>query len=292
MENTDMKSIQQTGIIISLSRDIESEMTRLGAVAAGLHDKTDFLRDRLTPECIKLLHYIASVRNQNAHESVKMSDEDIELFVQSCESVMRELKSLSTGETEIPSDGGIAENIVMSKNGDEFDHEFLLQLNSTWRILAWIPFVNVLYLLGGILKELKNSALYILLILFYFAGIILAGTGLSDGNTFFLWSGIFIFVMVWLYALILRLHDKELKLHKNFCFIPGLHLVYLCYMTWRKTPAVHFIFYAIMAALYFTGAAFLYKDSAGKFGFIMLGISYLGGITDSFFTRIKISKEQ
>lgn len=287
MENTDMKSIQQTGIIISLSRDIESEMTRLGAVAAGLHDKTDFLRDKLTPECIKLLHYIASVRNQNAHESVKMSDEDIELFVQSCESVMRELKSLSTGETEIPSDGGIAENIVMPKNGDEFDHEFLVQLNSTWRILAWIPFVNVLYLLGGILKELKNSALYILLILFYFAGIILAGTGLSDGNTFFLWSGILIFAMVWLYALILRLTDREIKLHRNFCLIPGLHLVYLCYMTGRKTKALHFFIYVLLLASYIAGAVLLYKKSSGISGLVLLGISYAGGMTDSLFAGMK-----
>ena len=292
MENTDMKSIQQTGIIISLSREIESEMSKLGATAAGLHDKTDALRDRLTPECIKLLHYIASVRNQNAHESVKMSDEDIELFVQSCDSVMKELRSLDGSVKSDSDDTGFEQNVPVKSAADDYDDTFLGQINMVWRVLAWIPFVHIAYLIGGIFRELKNSAIYILLILFYFSGIILCAAGLSDRNSFFLWSGIFIFVMVWLYALILRLHDKELKLHKNFCFIPGLHLVYLCYMTWRKTPAVHFIFYAIMAALYFTGAAFLYKDSAGKFGFIMLGISYLGGITDSFFTRIKISKEQ
>ena len=57
--NINPQSIQQTGIVISLSREIESTMTKLGATASGLHDKTDFLAPKLTPECVKLLHYIA-----------------------------------------------------------------------------------------------------------------------------------------------------------------------------------------------------------------------------------------
>lgn len=292
-ESIDSKSIQQTGIIISLSREIESEMSKLGATAAGLHDKTDFLRGKLSPECMKLLHYIASVRNQNAHESVSMSDEDMELFVQSCDSVMKELKSLSGAASEIVDDEkSFEQSVPAGKNTDDFDDTFLRQINIVWRVLAWIPFVHILYITGGILRQLKNSAIYILLILFYFAGIILAGTGLSDRNSFFLWSGVLIFVMVWLYAIILRVQDKDVKLHKNFCFIPGLHLVYLCYMTGVKTPVVHFLFYTVMAILYIAGIFLLYKDSAAVYGLIMLGISYTGGIADSFFSRIKISKEQ
>lgn len=38
-ENINPESIQQTGIIISLSREIETAMTRLGATAAGLQTK-------------------------------------------------------------------------------------------------------------------------------------------------------------------------------------------------------------------------------------------------------------
>ena len=99
-ENINPESIQQTGIIISLSREIETLMTRLGATAAGLHDKTDFLAPKLTPECIKLLHYIAAVRNRNAHETTSMTQDEMELFVQSCESIVKELESLLPHEEQ------------------------------------------------------------------------------------------------------------------------------------------------------------------------------------------------
>ena len=285
-ENMNAENIQQTGIIISLSREIESSMTRLGATAAGLHDKTDFLAPKLTPECIRLLHYIAAVRNRNAHESTSMSSEDMELFVQSCESVLKELASLSPEEEQkvsIPQ----AEEILQKSAGDDYDRSFGKQFHQTWRILAWIPIVHLLYLAGGVLKELKNSALYILLVLFYFSGIILIGAGLHDRVSFFWMSGLLIFVMVYLYSLILRIQDKENKLHLNFCLIPFLNLIFLCYMIRKKTPLLHFFIYGVLIVLYGTGVYFLYKESGGVTGLILLGISYIGGITDSFFARIK-----
>lgn len=290
MNEINAGSIQQTGIIISLSREIETVMTGLGATAAGLHDKTDFLAGRLTPECIKLLHYIAAVRNRNAHETTSMTQDELELFVQSCESVLQELNGLLP-QDEAKIDTIPGKDDIMQKSAPEsYDRDFLQQLNYAWRILAWIPFVNILYLGGGILKELKNSAIFILLVLFYFSGIILFGTGLSDGNRFFIFSGIFIFVMVWVYTLVMRLHDKENKLHKNFCLIPGLNLIYLFYMIRQKTVLTHFLFYVLLTGFYFAGIHFLYRDSGGVIGFVLLGISYIGGIVDSLFAKLKAVK--
>lgn len=281
----DPQSIQQTGIVISLSREIESVMTGLGATAAGLHNKTDFLAPQLTPECIKLLHYIAAVRNSNAHESTSMTQDELDLFVQSCESVMKELEKLSGGgeKSVIPP----AEEIIQKSESEDFDHIFLKQIHQTWRITAWIPFVHILYLIAGILKELKNSALYILLLLFYFSGVILVGTGLSDRIKFFWISGILIFVMVWIYSLILRVQDKENKLHLNFCVIPGLNIVFLCYMIVKKTPVIHFLVYVVLTILYFTGLKMLYTTNGGIPALVILGISYVGAVTDSLFAKLK-----
>ena len=286
-ENMNAENIQQTGIIISLSREIESCMTDLGATAAGLHDKTDFLAPKLTPECIKLLHYIAAVRNRNAHESTSMSMEDMELFVQSCESVLKELGSLKVGNEQQPLSVPQTDEFLQKSASEEYDSSFIKQIHQTWRIFAWIPFVHILYLAGGVLKELKNSALYILLVLFYFSGIILIGAGMHDKVSFFWMSGIFIFVLVYLYSLILRIQDKENKLHLNFCLIPFLNLIFLCYMIRKKTPLIHFFIYVILIVLYVTGIHFLYKESGGVIGLVVLGISYIGGIVDSLFARIK-----
>lgn len=281
------ESIQQTGIIISLSREIETAMTRLGATAAGLHDKTDFLAPKLTPECIKLLHFIAAVRNRNAHESTSMTQEDMEMFVQACENVLQELESLQSDETLKSPPMPHSEEILQKSANDDYDSSFFKQIHQTWRILAWIPFVHILYPAGGVLKELKNSAIYIFLTLFYFAGIMLFGTGLKDKVKFFLISGILIFVMVWLYALILRIQDKENKLNINFCIIPFLNIIYLCYMIRKKTPLLHFFMYVILIVLYIVGIKFLYREAGGTVGLILLGISYVGGIVDSLFARIK-----
>lgn len=288
-EGINAQNIQQTGIIISLSREIETAMTRLGATAAGLHDKTDFLAPKLTPECIKLLHYIAAVRNKNAHETTSMTQDELELFVQSCESILKELETLM-GPNEESKSSIPAENEVLQQSDPEaFDRDFWKQLNQAWRVLAWIPFVHILYLAGGFFKELKDSAIFILLTLFYFSGIILIGTGVKDKNSFFWISGLLIFAMVWIYSIIMRLIDKENKLNKNFCLIPGLNLVYLCYMIRKKTVLTHFFIYVILIALYLTGINFLYKSNGGIFAFVILGISYIGGIIDSLFARIKTS---
>ncbi|MBR1965402.1 MAG: hypothetical protein IKA22_02205 [Lentisphaeria bacterium] len=289
--NINPQSIQQTGIVISLSREIESTMTKLGANAAGLHDKTDFLAPKLTPECVKLLHYIAAVRNSNAHETTSMTQDELELFVQSCESVLKELEKLSDNSVNEKKTAPAAEEILQKSDSEDFDHTFLKQIHQTWRILAWIPFVHIFYLAFGILKELKNSALYILLLLFYFSGIILLGTGLSDRIKFFWISGIFIFVMVWIYTLVLRVQDKENKLHLNFCIIPGLNLVYICYMIGKKTPVVHFFIYVILCVLYILGLRMLYMTNGGTTAFVILGISYVGAVTDSLFSRLD-SKNQ
>lgn len=288
-ENINNQSIQQTGIIISLSREIESAMTRLGATAAGLHDKTDFLSPKLSPECIKLLHYIAAVRNRNAHETTSMSDEDMELFVESCENVLKELEKLQPDENLKSQPVPSADEILQKTESYDYDASFLKQFHQTWRILAWIPFVHIIYLAGGVLKELKNSAIYILLVLFYFSGIILIGAGLHDKITFFWSSGIFIFVLVWFYSIILRIQDKENKLHRNFCIIPFLNIIYLCYMIRKKTPLVHFFIYILLIVIYCIGINFLYRESGGITALVLLGTSYIGAVIDSFFARLKNS---
>lgn len=284
-ENIDAQTIQQTGVIISLSREIESVMTELGAEAAGLHDKTDFLRPRLSEECVKVLHYIASVRNSNAHENVTMTKEDMELFVKSCETVLQELKELLPEKSE-KKDIPPTEEVMQKSDQKDYDRDFLMQVNQIWRMLAWIPFVHCLYFAGGILRELKKSAMYILLFLFYFSGIILIGTGISDKNTFFWGSGLFIFVMVWLYTLLVRLFNKEIKLHLYFCLIPFLNIIFIVYMLKCKTPIIRLGLYVALLILYASGIYLLFN---GKiiFGSVLLGISYVGGMVDSLFSKIK-----
>ena len=127
MENINAENIHQTGVIISLSREIESEMTKLGATGAGLHDKTDFLSPKLSDECIKLLHFIAAVRNRNAHETTSMTKDEMELFVQACSSVLIELKSIEPA-SESPDEPPLQENEILQRSAsNEYDAMFVKQ---------------------------------------------------------------------------------------------------------------------------------------------------------------------
>ena len=130
--------------------------------------------------------------------------------MQSCESVLKELETLQGGMNNAQTPLPPVETLIDSGKNDNYDAAFAQQIHQAWRILAWIPFVHILYLAGGLLKQLKSSAQYIFLALFYFSSIVLIGAGLHDRVTFFWGSGIFIFVLVYLYALILRLSDKEI----------------------------------------------------------------------------------
>ena len=93
----------------------------------------------------------------------------MELFVQSCESVLKELGSLKVGTEQQPFSVPQTDEFLQKLASEEYDSSFIKQIHQIWRIFAWIPFVHILYLAGGVLKELKDSALYILLVLFYFS---------------------------------------------------------------------------------------------------------------------------
>ena len=143
MAEISLKSINQTGLIITLSREIESLMTQLGATEAGLHDKTDHLATELPEECVKLLHYIAAVRNKNAHEVTDNEELDMEFFTASCESVMNELRQLLAKKKNIEVELDVAPQV--NYEVENIEAKFGYEFKAMMRICGYFPFLNGVY---------------------------------------------------------------------------------------------------------------------------------------------------
>ncbi len=89
----EQQRIELVGKIIVSSGAVESALRRRGATGAGIHELTDSLGDALPPEAVRLLHYIAAVRNKAAHEGAdaELTDFDPAFFAEACAAVLREL---------------------------------------------------------------------------------------------------------------------------------------------------------------------------------------------------------
>ncbi|QJW96877.1 DUF4145 domain-containing protein [Frigoriglobus tundricola] len=86
--------------------DIELAITRvkalesllehaLGATGKGLHEKVSSVQDRLPPQLVRKLRFVATVRNKIVHESAYTQIDDPGGFVRACDEAEAELRALT-----------------------------------------------------------------------------------------------------------------------------------------------------------------------------------------------------
>ncbi|MBQ9788416.1 MAG: hypothetical protein IJW31_02290 [Lentisphaeria bacterium] len=290
MGEISLKEINQTGLIITLSREIESLMTQLGATEAGLHDKTDHLASKLPEECVKLLHYIAAVRNKNAHESAVNEDFDMEFFSQSCELVMEELRQLLLKEknTEVEINTAPQLNHEVENTEAKFSSEFQAMM----RICGYLPIFNGCFFLYKLAVQVVKAIDMVAGIVFFLMSMIIITGSLLDRNYPYFYCGLILFGGVYLYGIILALISKEkIKNFRNFAFIPIFNFGYFIYGSYVKFKVASLIYYAIALGLYISSFVFYYKFSNFSYalhsalGCYLMGL--VGAINDTIRGKIK-----
>lgn len=291
MNEISLKSINQTGMIITLSREIESLMTKLGATNAGLHDKTDYLASRLPPECVKLLHYIAAVRNKNAHESVDFEEIDMELFSSSCESVMFELRKLLPEEEQKK----LTISSVPLVNHDVVDIErhFSDELKTFFRVCAFIPFLNVVYLMFGLFRVVAPALDKIIGIIFFLMSAIIIVGGIVNKNKHALYMGLILYGVVYLYGIILSfLQREEIKLHRGFAFMPILNLGFFIYGSYIRISMFKFSYFLLLLLSYVVGIIAYSRYSKLEISFWIMSSVYILGMLTALFDTISQKNEK
>lgn len=292
MSEISLKSINQTGLIITLSREIESLMTQLGATEAGLHDKTDHLAPKLPEECVKLLHYIAAVRNKNAHEVTNAEDFDMELFCNSCEAVMEELRQLIAKEQNV----AVEVNNVPQVNHEvaDVEAEFVNEFKAMMRFCGYLPFFNIIYFAYKVLSEIFRAASMVAGVVFFLMSFIIMTGSLLEKNYQYFYIGAGLFAAVYVYGMILAfVTRKEQRKFNGFAFIPILNFGYFLYRSYEKFKLLPLIYYTIAIVLYCGSFICYYKlnkyESALYCALICYLMGLIGAISETFRRNMKKS---
>ena len=64
---------------------------KFGATGKGLHEKAESVSSKISKQCLKKLHFIASVRNKAAHENPQIAKQEIGNVRNAFKEVMKEL---------------------------------------------------------------------------------------------------------------------------------------------------------------------------------------------------------
>ena len=135
----EMRDEMLTGHVIVAAGKLERMLKEAGATAAGIHDSVSEIENKLSPECVKKLRYIASVRNKLAHGESLSEPLDLEVFDTACNEVALELKRCA-GKKGRQKTEHAPENMI-----DELDREFRLSVKKRLRLCGMIPGLNIVY---------------------------------------------------------------------------------------------------------------------------------------------------
>ncbi len=225
------------GQVILTARAIESRLHEIcGGEVAGIHALTEILGSRLPGELKRRLHYLATIRNQAAHEAdFALSPEEFATFRNVAAETQKELARLFPAAAgRSPASGANAE-----PDSAEPELEVERELYSSWAhkftLLGYLPVVGGLNLLRLLLLALCEQIGLLLLILFYFSAIpmIVQGVRMPEDRGL-LYVGAGTALAVYIATLLLACRFKIRGLPKIFYWVPGLHIGYLAVLWGEK----------------------------------------------------------
>ena len=83
-------------LAVTRTKALESLLEHgLGATGKGLHEKVSSVQDRLPPQLVRKLRFIATVRNKIVHESAYTQIDDPGSFTRACDEAEAELRAMA-----------------------------------------------------------------------------------------------------------------------------------------------------------------------------------------------------
>ena len=79
--------------LIKIAQDIETVLEEdYGATGKGLHEKASSVESQLTPEVMKRIRFIATIRNKAVHDDIQSAEKEIENVRSAAEAVYLEFR--------------------------------------------------------------------------------------------------------------------------------------------------------------------------------------------------------
>ncbi len=226
------------GEIIVTARRIEA-LLRQGAEseAPGIHALTEILSSQLPATLQGKLHYLASVRNQAAHEEeFALTAEEFAAF-RCCAAEVEEDLSRRFADKPVPGERNDGANASSGAEW-EVERELWMRWAHTIHNLGFVPVLSVCNLLRLLIGTIYEQIGAGLLIVFYFCAIpmIIEGFRGNAQSAAMLKLGIAIAAAVYIATLIMGWKRKVPGLPRIFYWVPGLHIGYLV-MWWGRNMA-------------------------------------------------------
>ena len=294
MENTaDDQALRAAmiGEIILASRQIES---RLHAIcdpceAAGLHALTELLSNRLPESLQRELHYIATIRNNAAHDAdFNITAEDAARYKHAVEHAMKTLDTLfpaqdSQTANAVPAPAPEAADTADAESDPEknlaVEQELFAEITRKLAILGYFPVAGLLFLLYVLSYAVFLQGYLVLLTALYGCAVILGIKGyMSPADRGLLYVGSAAFVFVYTVTAILGFRKPLKHLPKFICLLPGINVIYLP-VRWLIDLAWGRFLTAFFGLAAFAGAVVLVCKGQYSYGALCVGISWIASLT-------------
>ena len=260
-------------VIVAVGK-LERMLKEAGATAAGIHDSVSEIEDKLSPDCVKKLRYIASVRNKLAHGEALSEPLDLTVFDASCEAVAEELKRCS-GKKHRRKIESMQENMI-----DELDREFRLSVKKRLRLCGMIPVLNIVYFCALCVKAFHNAVQPLVLLIFSFIAIPVLIESCRSGNRLYLFIGGMFFILYWALTLIYGFSKRTEypQITKFWYVMPLISIIYLCRVIGKVTEWGGFLCGFIPLCVYGIGVLLWQHNNNIKGVLIAVGVIWLAGM--------------
>ena len=254
-----MNEVEITGHVIVRARELEQALRRAGAgTTTGIHDATTELGDKLSPECVRKLRFIASIRNRVAHGEALSEPIDMEAFNAACDEVARALTKINRGKTKLDAIPVAPEDAPAAA----LDVEFQLKVRRSVRLCGTIPMLNTLYFAALVVYALSTAARALfMLVLFAIAAPMLIEWARSRDGAMLMFGGVF-FVAHWALTIVYAVgFNKELPKVKWYYYsVPLLSVGYLGWCVGRLTARAALVTGFVPLALNIAAPFFIRSD--------------------------------
>ena len=305
MENTaDDQALRAAmiGEIILASRQIES---RLHAIcdpceAAGLHALTELLSNRLPESLQRELHYIATIRNNAAHDAdFNITAEDAARYKHAVEHAMKTLDTLfpaqdSQTANAVSAPAPEATDTADAESDPEknlaVEQELFAEITRKLAILGYFPVAGLLFLLYVLSYAVFLQGYLVLLTALYGCAVILGIKGyMSPADRGLLYVAGSAVLFAYIATAVLSFCAPVKKLPKIIGILPGVNILYLVIRFLRDLQWGRFLVSAVGLGL-LAAAVILVAKGLYNYAAAALLLNWFSGIGSLFLRGNKSEK--
>ena len=210
------------GEIVERSKKLEAALKEMGAEGRGMHELANSVKDKLEPELLKKLWFIATIRNKAIHEPDFDIPGSIDKFLACCDEA-ENLLGLEKSLSEPPAKKTRAKPKPEKPKTPPRKRRKQVKTKPSFNYLNLMPFIpglNIIYLVFIWVQSTYNSSVFLTMLLVYLISAALIAEGLFCHHRTHWKIGGILFIFLYLCTVFVPFRGK-----KVLKFLPLLNMV-------------------------------------------------------------------